>query len=288
MVKTGFIILNGYELKEFVKKWGTVKVVSLSTDDPVLVVVDPQTADSVPEDHLFMVFLPLHILEELGRKKIVIRREETVAPPEKVSAEEKVVKEKKEEKKEEKRTIDKWIKEIANELKWTLVDLSEKLPFTVTDVDVEFDKDLNLWTIKVRLARTERISTSVLGASKLVLEYLQGLLNKEKFPEPVVVVVSLEGQTLFVLADVALDELIKTILTSKGLILKDYIMTIDVAEERIEAILVAEKSPQSKVGLFSGYKVAEEIGKVIKERLKWKGVVRVRLKVGMFDYIKVL
>ncbi|UXD22799.1 hypothetical protein IPA_08340 [Ignicoccus pacificus DSM 13166] len=285
LAKTGFIILRGDELKEFVKKWGTAKVVSLSTDDPVLVVVDKQTVESVPEDHTFVVFLPLPMLEELGKRKVKPRViEEEVTPKE---AEEEKKEEEKAEKKEE-MTEEKWVKKITEQLKWTLVELSDKLPFTVTDVDSEFDEDMNMWVIKVRLTRTEKISTSVMGAAKLVLEYLNSILQNERFPNPLAVVVSLEGHTLYVVADIILDDLIKTLLVSKGLIVKDYIITIDLAENRINALVVAEKSPNSKVGLFSGYKVAEEIGKVIKERLKWKGVVRVKMKVGMFDYIKVV
>ena len=283
MPKTGFIVLRGSEIREMVKKWGPLKVVSLETDDPVLVIVDPQTAESVPEDQIFMVFLPLKILTEIIKESKKIKLEEKIeeAPPEEVEEE------KKEEEKGEK-TIDKWVKEIAERLKWTLVDLSEKLPFTVTDVEHGFDEDINMWTIKVRLARSEKISTSVIGATKVVLDYLTRILEEEKFPEPLIVVVSLEGQTVYTVADLTLESVIKSILISKGLIIRDYISTIDIGENRINVIIVAEKSPDSKVGLFSGYKVAEEIGKVVKERLKWNGVVRVKMKVGMFDYIKVV
>jgi len=279
--KTVFVVLKGYDVKEMIKKWGPLKVVSLETDDPVLVIVDPQSAESVPDDQLFMVFLPMRLIDEAlaESKKVKIKQ---------VEEEEKMAKEEKEEKNKEERNIEEWIKDIADKLKWTLVDLSDKLPFIVTDVEYGFDEDLNMWTIKVRLSRAEKISTSVLGATKVILDYLTKILEEEKFPEPIVVVVSMEGHTLYTIADLVLDDIIRSVLVSKGLIIKDYIGTIDVGENRINIIIVAEKSPDSKVGLFSGYKVAEEIGKVVKERLKWNGVVRVKMKVGMFDYIKVV
>lgn len=281
MPKTVFVVLKGYDVKEMIKKWGPLKVVSLETDDPVLVIVDPQSAESVPDDQLFMVFLPMRLIDEAlaESKKVKIKQ---------VEEEEKMAKEEKEEKNKEERNIEEWIKDIADKLKWTLVDLSDKLPFIVTDVEYGFDEDLNMWTIKVRLSRAEKISTSVLGATKVILDYLTKILEEEKFPEPIVVVVSMEGHTLYTIADLVLDDIIRSVLVSKGLIIKDYIGTIDVGENRINIIIVAEKSPDSKVGLFSGYKVAEEIGKVVKERLKWNGVVRVKMKVGMFDYIKVV
>ncbi len=275
MPKTGFIVLNGSELKDFVRLYKVAKVVSLETDDPVMVIVDEHAIESIPDDQLFLVFVSLPLMFSIKKKapqaEPIEKEEETEAPEE-----------------SEEDQLERKLKQIADFVKWELGDEKKRLPFRILDVSYEIDPDLKLWTLKVRISRVEKISVSVAGIAKILYSRILEKMQEIGFIEPLIVVVSLEGQTLYVITDTTLDSLIKTILTSSGLVLKDSIMTINIAENMINALIVSERSPDSKVGLFSGYKIAEEIGKVIKDRLKWKGVVRVKLKIGMFDYVKTL
>ena len=277
MPKTGFIILRGHELKDYVKLYKVAKVVPLETDDPIIVIVDEQMLESVPDDQLFLVFVPIPIMFKMAKSTPTQATQEEIE----TEKEEEGVPEEKEE-----NVVESKLKQLVEYVKWELGNENKRLPFRILDVGYEFDPDLNLWTLKVRMGKVERLSVSVVGVSKILHMQLLEKMQEIGFIEPLVVVVSLEGQTLYVVVDTVIDNLVKTILSSSGLVLKDSIITINVAENMVNALMVAERSPDSKVGLFSGYKIAEEIGKVIKDRLKWKGVVRVKMKIGMFDYVK--
>ncbi|ALU12541.1 hypothetical protein EYM_05005 [Ignicoccus islandicus DSM 13165] len=283
MAKTGFIILRGHELKDFVRLYKVAKVVSLETDDPIVVVVDEHTLDSIPDDQLFLVFIPLPLMFKIAKSapQPTIEEVREEVKEEGASSEGQLAEEIIEESITERK-----LKQLVEFVKWELGDESKKLPFRILDVTYERDPDLNLWTLKVRMGKVEKLSVSVVGVSKILYMNLIEKMQEIGFIEPLVAVVSLEGQTLYVVVDTVIDNLIKTVLTSSGLVMKDNLITINVAENMINALIVAERSPDSKVGLFSGYKIAEEIAKIIKDRLNWKGAVKVRLRIGMFDYVK--
>ena len=265
-----FGIVKGSELPDLVRLFKEVRVIPLEEEEPVMIIVNEDNIESVEKDMLYLIIVDIKTLTKIRRVTVKTETKAVEAP--------------KPSKPKEKPLID----VVYEKVKWSLSEFSEKLPFTVTDIVKEKDEDTGLWTFKFRLEKRDAIAASVHGAAKFILNHIMKIMAQEKFPEPLLLVISMEGKVLYIIADVVLDEIIKAILASKGLVLKDYMIIVDVANRMVEVTVLAEKSPDAKVGLFSGYKVAEEIAKVVKERLKISMKVKVRLKVGLFDYVKII
>jgi len=265
-----FGVVKGSELPDLVKLFEEVRVIPLNEEEPVMIIVNEDNIESVEKDMLYLVIVDMKALTKLRQAPVRMTTKTAEAP--------------KPTKPKEKPLID----VIYDKIKWSLSEFSEKLPFIVTDIVKEKDEDTGLWTLKFRLEKRDTIATSIHGAAKFILNHVMKIMAQERFPEALLLVISMEGKVLYLIADVVLDEIIKAILASKGLVLKDYMIIVDVANRMIEVTVLAEKSPDAKVGLFSGYKVAEEIAKVVKERLKTDMKVKVRLKVGLFDYVKII
>ncbi len=273
-VKYVFMFTEGKNVPELVRTFGEIRLIPLDEDEPILLLVNKENVEEVNPQAHYLVLISAEGLTKLKRReqsKVVV---ETATK----------VEEKKEVGQPKKSLID----IIYEKVKWMLSENADKLPFVVIDIVKEKDEEFNLWTLKFRLEKKGVIAASLYGAAKLIVENLLKIMNEEKYPEPLMVVISMEGKVLYVIADVVLDEVIKAILASKGLIIKDYMIVFDVANDMITVTILAEKSPDAKVGIFSGYKIAEEVGKVVKERLKTKKRVKVHLKVGLFDYAKIL
>jgi len=256
-VKYVFGVAKGSELPELVKTFQEVRIIPLEEDEPVLIILNETNLEEVDANSTYLVIL----------RSSAVRGAPEIAP------------------KEERKPL---IDEIYNKIKWSLTEFSERLPFIVTDIVKEKDKDTGLWVLKFRLERKGTVGTSIQGAAKLIVNHLMKIMSQEKFPEPIMVVVSMEGKVIYLIADIVFDEILKAILASRGLVLKDYVIVVDVANNIVEVTILAEKSPEAKVGIFSGYKVAEEIAKVVKERLGSNLRVKVKLKVGLFDYVKII
>ena len=269
-MKHVFGVVKGSELVNLVKVIDEVRVVPLDEDEPVMIIVNKDNLDEVSENALYLVLMKVHKLSELISPKPIEVAQESP---------------KLEEKKKEKKDL---IDEIYEKMKWNISEIAQKLPFEIIDFIKERDEDLGIWVFKFRLEKKKSISVSPQGAAKMLLHHVLSVLKEEKFVEPLLLAISMEGKVIYLIADVVMDEMIRAVIASVGLVLKDYVAMVDVANNLAEVMVLAEKSPEAKVGLFSGYKVAEEIAKIVKERLKRKVRVRVKLKVGLFDYVKIL
>ncbi len=253
-----------------VELYDEVRVIPLEDDEPVVILVNRSTLKEVDSNKIYLALIPY---EQLVQSALSKPREE---------AEEEETKE--EEKKEKKGLIE----ELYEKIKWNFSEEVEKLPFNILSIDLEFEKDIGLWSIKFRIEKKGSIALSPGAVTKFIRDRVFQLMKEEKYPEPLLLVVSIEGKVIYTVVDVVLDDLINAILSSRGIVLKDYIIVVDLINNILDVNIIAEKSPEAKVGIFSGYKIAEEVGKVVKERLKWKQRVRVKLKVGLFDYVKVI
>ena len=267
-MKHVFSVVRGSELPTLVKMFKEIRVIPLEEDEPVMTILNESNLEDLEEDALYLVIMSARNVPAPHQRPAEGKREE-----------------KREAVKPKERPL---IDHIYEKVKWALTEFSERLPFVVTDIVKERDEDTGLWTLKFRLEKKGIVTTSVQGAAKLIVNHVMKIMSQEKFPEPILVVISMEGKVLYLIADIVLDEIVKAILASKGLVLKDYVILVDVANNMVEVTILAEKSPEAKVGIFSGYKVAEEIAKVVKERLKTNMKVKVRLKVGLFDYVKII
>ena len=269
MTKYAFIPLKGNELTALVELYDEVRVIPLEEEEPVIIIVNRSTLKDIDSSKVYLALVPYSELLQAAVKTVEERKEET-----------------EEEKEEEKGKS--LIEEIYEKIKWNFSEEMDKLPFTIISIELEYEKDIGLWAIKFRLEKKGSISISVGAITKFIRDRVLQILKDEKFPDPILLVVSAEGKVIYTVVDVVLDDLINALLTSKGIILKDYIIVFDLINNIIDVNIMGEKSPEAKVGIFSGYKIAEEVGKVVKERLKWKQRIRVKLKVGLFDYVKVL
>jgi len=267
-LKHVFGVVRGSELLGLVELAEEVRIIPLEEDEPVMIIVNKENIENVDENALYLVLIKADKLSQILSLKLP-KAEEV-------------------QREEEKSTKRDLIEEIYEKIKWNLAEISNNAPFDIIDFVKEKDEDTGLWVFKFRLEKKKTISISIHGAAKMLWQYVMKVLKEERYPQPVILAVSMEGKVIFMIADVVLDEMIRAVATSVGLVLKDYIVLLDMANEMVDVIVLAEKSPDAKVGLFSGYKVSEEIAKVVKERMMRKLKVRVKLKVGLFDYVKIL
>ncbi len=272
MSKYAFIPLKGSELVSLVELYDEVRVIPLEDDEPVIIIVNRSTLKDVDSNKVYLALVPYEQLVQSALTK----------PKEEIEEEAEA---KEEEEKKEKKGL---IEELYEKIKWNFSEEVEKLPFNILSIDLEFEKDIGLWSIKFRIEKKGSIALSPGAVTKFIRDKVIQLMKEEKYPEPLLLVVSMEGKVIYTVVDVVLDDLLNAILSSRGIILKDYIIVVDLVNNILDVNIIAEKSPEAKVGIFSGYKIAEEVGKVVKERLRWKQRVRVKLKVGLFDYVKVI
>lgn len=259
-MKHVFGVVRGSELLGLVELAEEVRIIPLEEDEPVMIIVNKENIENVDENALYLVLIKADKLSQILSLKLP-KAEEV-------------------QREEEKSTKRDLIEEIYEKIKWNLAEISNNAPFDIIDFVKEKDEDTGLWVFKFRLEKKKTISISIHGAAKMLWQYVMKVLKEERYPQPVILAVSMEGKVIFMIADVVLDEMIRAVATSVGLVLKDYIVLLDMANEMVDVIVLAEKSPDAKVGLFSGYKVSEEIAKVVKERMMRKLKVRVKLKVG--------
>ncbi len=272
MSKYAFIPLKGSELVSLVEIYDEVRVIPLEDDEPVVVLVNRSTLKNVDSNKVYLALIPYtQIMKSALAKAESEQKSETSS--------------KEEEKKEEEKSL---IEELFEKVKWVFSEESEKLPFNILSIDLEYEKDIGLWSIKFRIEKKGSITLSLGAVTKFIRDKIIQFMRENKYPDPILLVVSMEGKVIYTVVDVVLDDLINAILSSRGIILKNYVIVVDIVNDILDVNIIAEKSLEAKVGIFSGYKIAEEIGKVVKERLKWKHRIRVKLKVGLFDYVKVI
>ena len=229
------------------------------------------TIDDVKGDEEYLILIPLSSIAEL------LERHEEKAPELQQVAKEG-------EEKVKRRTVEKLVQKII----WSVTS-NTKLPFEIVDTKINMEND-NIIRVNMILVATEKgkLGFNVIGAARFLFSKILEEMKRSRFVLPILLTVSSEGKSASVLADIVIDEMIRSILLSHGLNLKDYIIIYDPQNDMLVAHVFAEKTEGVNVGMFSGYPIAEEIAKVIKSRLKWEGPVKVRLKIGIFDYVKTL
>ncbi len=259
-------IVRGNEIRK-IPQGLTFYIIAL-TEPPKIV-----TIDEIRGDEEYLILIPVSAIEELLEKS----EEKGVEKAEEV-------KEEKEEKLQlKRRTIERLIQKIF----WSITSTTN-LPFEIVDTKINLEDDII--KINLILVATEKgkIGFNVIGAARFLSSKMLEEMKKVRLVLPILLTVNSEGKSASVLVDIVIDEMIRSILLSHGLNLKDYVIVYDPQNDMLIAHIFAEKTEGVSMGMFSGYPIAEEIAKIIKSRLKWQGPVKVRLKIGIFDYVKTL
>ncbi len=253
-------IVKGNEVRKLPQ--GLIYYIIALTEPPKIV-----TMDEVRGDEEYLILIPLSSLAEILER-----------PEKQIEAQQP-----KEEKKLKKRTIEKLIQKVL----WSITS-TPNLPFEIVDTKISLEDDIIKVNMVLMATEKGKVGFNVIGAARFLSSKILEEMKRVRLVLPLLLTVNSEGKSASVLIDIVIDEMIRSILLSHGLNLKDYIIVYDPQNDMLIAHIFAEKTEGVNIGMFSGYPIAEEIAKIIKSRLNWKGPIKVRLKIGIFDYVKTL